>query len=257
MLEILKDLPAGIDGLKAVGRVSAKDYQEVFEPLLAQARREGRRIRFLYQFGLEFQGLAPGAVWEDAKVGFRFLRLFDGCAVVTDHASIRGASQLVGITLPCPVKVFANEDLAKAAEWLQSLPASPAVLHHLLPDLGVLVVEVERALRAQDFDALALTVDPWVEAHGDLHGVVIHARKFPGWENFGGFFRHVQFVRRHERKVKRIALVMDGELASLGPSIGEHFVHAELKGFAYAELAAAITWAAGSVSNKAAARARP
>ena len=56
MLERLQGLPEGIDGVKAVGRVSKEDYERVFEPLIDGARREGRRIRLLYQFGPEFEG---------------------------------------------------------------------------------------------------------------------------------------------------------------------------------------------------------
>jgi hypothetical protein len=60
MLEKLKDLPPGIDGLRAVGKLSKEDYDEVMEPLLAGARREGRRVRFLYELGSDFTGLTGG-----------------------------------------------------------------------------------------------------------------------------------------------------------------------------------------------------
>ena len=89
MIEKLKDLPAGIDGVRAIGKISKEDYEQVFVPLLDDARREGRHIRFLYQLGPEFEGFTPGAAWEDAKIGLHFLRLFDGCALVTDLAWIR------------------------------------------------------------------------------------------------------------------------------------------------------------------------
>lgn len=118
--------------------------------------------------------------------------------------------------------------------------------HRLLAEKGVIVVEVKHALNAQDFDALALTADPWIESHGGLQGVVIHAHAFPGWENLGSLVRHVQFVRDHHRKVKRISLATDGRLASLAPRIGEHFVHAEVRTFGYNDLDAAIAWAAGA-----------
>ena len=70
----------------------------------------------------------------------------------------------------------------------------------------------KHALHGQDFDALALTVDPWIEANGELNGVVVHVRAFPGWENIGSLVRHVQFVRDYHRKVERIALAADGAL---------------------------------------------
>jgi len=76
-------------------------------------------------------------------------------------------------------------------------------------------------------------------------GRVIHAREFPGWENVGSFLRHLQFVRDHHRKVKRIALAADAKLASLAPKVAEHFIQAEVKSFGYDELDSAIAWAGG------------
>lgn len=246
MLEKLSGIPDGIVGVKAIGKLTREDYASVLDPLFYEARREGRRLRALFEVGPEFAGFTPGAAWEDAKLGLRSLRTFAGCAVTTDHEWIRDATRFAGFFLPCPVKVFPTRERDKAVAWLGSLPHEVGVAHRLLTDKGVLVIDAKHALHAQDFDALALTVDPWIESHKDLHGVVIHARAFPGWENLGSLVRHVQFVRDHQRKVKRIALATDGMLASLAPRIGEHFVHAEVKSFAYDQVDAAIAWAAGS-----------
>jgi SpoIIAA-like len=252
MLEKLKDLPSGIEGLKAIGKISTEDYERVFVPFLDEARREGRRIRFLYQLGPEFESFTPGAAWEDAKIGLHSMRLFDGCAVVTDLGWIRETARLVGFLMPCPVRVFGNQERDNAIEWLGSLPQGATVSHRLLPEYGVIVVEVKQALRAQDFDELAFTADSWIETHGGLQGLVIHAHEFPGWENLGSFLRHVRFVRDHHRKIKRIALAADSKLASLAPMLAEHFVQAELKSFGYDERERAITWASGLASQSAA-----
>jgi hypothetical protein len=255
MFEILKDLPRGIDGVKAIGKVSKEDYEKVFVPLFDEARREGRHIRFLYQLGPEFEGFTPGAAWEDARIGLRSIRLFDGCAVVTDLGWIRELTRLSGFLMPCPVRVFGNQERDAAVGWLVSLPEAIAISHRLIPESGVIVVEVKEALRAQDFDALAFTADAWIEAHGSLQGLVIHAREFPGWENLGSFLRHVRFVRDHHRKVKRIALAADAKLASLAPKIAEHFIQAEVKSFGYDELDTAIAWA-GDLATRSAASSR-
>jgi hypothetical protein len=254
MLERLKDLPRGIEGVRAVGKISKEDYEQIVEPLLDEARREGRHIRFLYHLGPEFEGFTPGAAWQDAKIGLGSMRLFGGCAIVTDVAWIRDSARLIGFLMPCPVKVFGNQELGQGVEWLRSLPEGAGISHRLLTERGVIVVEVKEALRAQDFDALAATADSWIEAHGDLHGIVIHAREFPGWENLGSFLRHVRFVRDHHQKVQRIALAVDGKLASLAPQIGKHFVKAEVKSFGYGDLEAATGWASGSHGPDEAAR---
>lgn len=246
MLEKLSDVPEGIVGLKAIGKLTHDDYATVFVPLLDGARREGRRLRFLYQIGPEFEGFTPTAAWEDAKLGLRFLRCFVGCAIVTDREWARESARVASFFLPCPVRVFATRDRDKAIEWLASLPQQVGVSHRLLPEKGVVVIDAKEALHIGDFDALALAVDPWIESHGVLEGVVIHARAFPGWENLGSLVRHVQFVREHHRRVKRIALATDAKLAVLAPRLGQHFVKGEIKTFEYDELDEAVDWASGS-----------
>lgn len=254
MLEKLTNVPEGVVGVRAVGLVSREDYEKVLEPLIDEARRGGRRIRFLYQFGPEFEGFTPGAAWEDAKIGLRHLRSFAACGVVTDRAWIRDSTRIAGFFLPCPVRVFPNAELPKAIEWLGAVPRENGLTHRLVAERGVLVIEAKHALSAEDFDALALAVDPWLEAHGDLRGVVIHARAFPGWHSLGGLIRHVQFVRDHQTKVKRIALAVDGTLAGLASRVGEHFVRAEVRVFSSDQVDEALAWAAGDEVAKSAAQ---
>ena len=243
MIERLKDLPPGIDGVRAIGMISKGDYERVFPAILDEASRYGHPIRFLYQLGPEFEGFTPGAAWEDAKIGIHSMRLFMGCAIVTDIGWICEWTRVVGFLMPCPTRVFANKDRDKAIAWLNSIPVESGISHRLLPESGIIVVEAKHALNAQDFDALAFTADTWIESHGGVQGIVIHAREFPGWESLGSFVRHIQFVCDHHRNVKRIALAADAKLASIAPKIAEHFIKAEVKHFGYDELDQAIAWA--------------
>jgi len=252
MLERITTLPAGIDGVKAVGKVTQQDYQQVLSPIIEEARRTSRRVRLLYQFGPEFQGFTAGGVWEDASLGLRSLRLIDGFAIVTDVDWIRDSARLLMFFMPGPVRLFGNAQYADAVAWLESMPQAAGVTQQLLSDKGVIVVEVTQALRARDFDELAAMADTWIEGHGQLQGLVIHARRFPGWENLGGLMRHIRFVRDHHRKIARIALAADGDLATIGPRIGEHFVKAEVKRFGYDALDAAIAWASDTGHSAAA-----
>ena len=242
MLEPLKDLPPGVDGIRATGRVTKDDYERVFAPMLEGAHREGRRVRLIYQFVPEFDGLTPGAGLEDVRLGLKYLRLFERVAVVADQTWIREGVRLLGTMMPCPVKVFGNAELHAAIAWAAA-PVEGTVPHRLLPDAGVLIVEPSRPLRAEDFDALALTVDPWIEAQGTLRGIVVHTRGFPGWQNAGSLLRHINFVRDHHRRVGRVALAADGKVAEFAPKLAEPFVDAEVRWFDYDRLDEAIEWA--------------
>lgn len=249
MLERLEDIPMGIVGVKAVGKVTAEDYESVLEPLVDGARREGRRLRFLYEAGPEFDRFTPGAMWEDAKLGLRALRTFACCAIVSDRNWLRQSTRIAGFFLPCPVRVFPNRDRDEAIAWLGSLPLDVGVVYRLLQDKGVMVVEVTRPLSARDFDAVGLAADPWIKAHGKLEGVVVHTRAFPGWEDFASLVRHVQFAGDYVRKVRRVALVTNASLVRLTPQVAGRLVEAELKTFGFEELDAAVTWAGGSPSS--------
>lgn len=252
MLETLNDVPAEIAAVRAVGTVSKRDYETVIEPLVDDARSADRRLRFLYEFGPEFRSFTPGAGWEDLKVGMHSMRLFEGCAIVTDIGWIRQSTRLMSFVMPCPVHVFGGQERAEAVDWLTSLPEGPGVSHRLLPESQVLVIEVEEPLRAQDFDDLARTADGWLESHTELAGVVVHCREFPGWENVGSMMRHMRFVRDHHRKVRRVALAADSKLAGLLPHIASHFIQAEVRRFGYDELDDAVSWAESPASHQAA-----
>ena len=245
MLEKLTALPVGIVGLQANGRVSKENYERSFEPMLDDARRDGARLRFVLELGPEFEGMSAAAAWEDIKVGLRSTRLFDGCAVVTDIGWVRDTVPLASFLMPFPVKLFAHAERSEAIAWLGTLPEKATMSHYLVPTSGVVVVDIHQPLRAPDFDTLALTVDGWIESHGELHGLVLHAREFPGWENVESMLHHFRFVRDHQKKIERVALALDGSLIGWAPKIASLFVKAEIKSFAYDALESATTWAAG------------
>lgn len=114
--------------------------------------------------------------------------------------------------------------------------------HELLGERGILVITPDGALRAEDFSALAAAVDPWIEQHGDLRGLLIDAPSFPGWDNFAALVSHLRFVRDHHRRIRRIAVVSDSALLSVAPRIASHFVRAQVRTFDAAERVAALAW---------------
>jgi hypothetical protein len=77
--------------------------------------------------------------------------------------------------------------------------------YELLRDQGVLTLKPDGALRAEDFVALASAVDPYIEQHGELNGLMLEAQSFPGWDDFAALVSHVRFVRDHHRRLRRIA----------------------------------------------------
>ena len=154
MIEVMTDVPPGIFAVRSVGTLTKEEYDAVVVPMLEEATRTGRRIRCLCQVGPEFRGLTPSAAWEDVRLGLRALRLFEACAVVSDLGWVRESTRLAAFFMPCPVQVFGEHEREQAIKWLSSMPEQPAIEHRLIPESGVVVVEVSQPLRAPDFDAL-------------------------------------------------------------------------------------------------------
>ncbi|CAM4109783.1 STAS/SEC14 domain-containing protein [Mycobacterium senriense] len=81
-------------------------------------------MRLLYQFGPGFERITPGALWADTRLGLDYVRRLDGCAVVSDIGWIRAPARGIGAWMPCPVRVYGNNERDDAAVWLTSLPGA-------------------------------------------------------------------------------------------------------------------------------------
>jgi len=126
--------------------------------------------------------------------------------------------------------------------------------YSILQQEGILVVKPTGPLSKGDFSGLTAAADSYLSDHAKLHGVMIQAKGFPGWENFGGFAAHMHFVRDHHRKVERVAIVTDSPVAGVAESLGKHFTSAEVRHFSFPDDKKAMDWlmtASGSASTPA------
>ena len=122
------------------------------------------------------------------------------------------------------------------------------IRHHIMDTEGILVIEPVSALSAEDFRDLASSVDTYLAEHQTLHGMLIHAQQFPGWESFAGLAAHLKFVREHHKKIERIAIVTDSPLGEVAPALAKHFISAQIRRFAYSEFEEALAWLKMNVS---------
>ncbi|HUH01935.1 MAG TPA: STAS/SEC14 domain-containing protein [Kofleriaceae bacterium] len=246
MMERIEGLPEGVDGVRALGKLRRRDYRRVLKPILDDARRAKRKIRLLYQLGPQFEGFSVGAAIEDALLTVRYRQQIERCAIVTEVRWIAVLSRWAAVLTPFALRVFSNRERALAAKWLSSEGAEEPISHRLLTERGVLVIEPTQPLRKSDFDVLARTVDPWIEREGRLHGLVIHTRDFPGWEDLGSLARHVQFVRDHQALIDRMAI--SGDMTMFSKRIARRLMGPNVEQFAFEELDDAVSWAAAQPS---------
>ena len=114
--------------------------------------------------------------------------------------------------------------------------------HELRHDDEILVLNPEGPLEAADFTMLTGLVDAYLERNGKLRGVLIHAKSFPGWKDFGALLAHLKFVKAHHRRIEKVAVVADGAFANIVPQVTNHFVHAQVRHFDLVSEGAAWDW---------------
>lgn len=119
MIEVLTDMPDGVTGIRASGRISGEDFR-AFAPTMA-ALGAAEEIRIVEVIAPDYEGFGPGGLAEDLKMGFgtllRHHAAFKRIAVVSDKDWVRHTMHALGWMVPGEVAVFGLDELDAAKEW--------------------------------------------------------------------------------------------------------------------------------------------
>lgn len=118
MIEQLTALPTGVLGFRMRGLVTADDYESVMVPDIEAAFALNRKLRIVVQLGDDFTGFAPGAMWDDVKLGFRHITGWERTALVTDVGWVRVMSSMFGFAMLSHFRLFTNAELDEALRWV-------------------------------------------------------------------------------------------------------------------------------------------
>jgi hypothetical protein len=118
MIKIISDLPNNVLGFESSGTVTGEDYETVLIPAVEAKLEEFPKIRLLYHLGPDFISYDLKAAWDDAKVGLAHLTSWEKIAVVTDTEWVSSGVKVFGFVIPGEVRVFGNDELSAAKEWV-------------------------------------------------------------------------------------------------------------------------------------------
>ena len=118
MITKLTGLPENILGFEAKGELTANDYESILIPEVENVLKKYKKVRLLYYLGPEFEGFTPGAMWDDAKIGLKHWLAWEKVALVTDINWVRKSINCIRFLIPGNVKLFANDDLDAARNWI-------------------------------------------------------------------------------------------------------------------------------------------
>lgn len=244
MIEVLRDLPDNVLGVRVAGEISGDEYREVLVPALEAKLAQHPRVRLLYVTLGERLEYSAGAAWEDTKVGMFHLTAFERVAVVTDVDWMEKTVKAFGFAMPGEVRVFDEDELQAAREWICEPLPTGELSFEILEESGILILRPHGELQAGDFDRLGRAIDPHIEASGGLSGLMVETESFPGWDDFSALIAHLRFVKDHQAKIRKIALVSDGRFFAMMPTLASRFLAAEVRRFAAEERDEALVWLA-------------
>ena len=118
MFEVMHGFPDDVLAIRGTGRISAEDYRDTLIPEALRRIKQHGSLRMLCYLGPEFEGMTPGAIWADTKLGVQHWGDFGRLAVVTDVEWITNAVRLFAPFFHHPVRAFSNVDLDEARRWI-------------------------------------------------------------------------------------------------------------------------------------------
>jgi SpoIIAA-like len=117
MMELIKGLADNVIGIIGSGNITAEDYDTVLIPAIHEKLKKYKKIRLLYQLTTDYKHYELGAYLEDAKVTWHTFS-FEKIAFVSDVHWMRDSINIYKLFMPMQIKVFSNNEIEKAKEWI-------------------------------------------------------------------------------------------------------------------------------------------
>jgi hypothetical protein len=127
VIERIDDLPAGVIGFRASGKMTGDEYREMMKPIYATLE-QGDKLNIYFELAADFDGLDFGAMWEDLKaagsVGLKHRSSWQKMALVTDKTWLKHAAAVVGPLAPGELRVFDLTETDPAKRWVAEAPSA-------------------------------------------------------------------------------------------------------------------------------------
>jgi len=121
MLEIIRNLPSHVLGIKAIGQVTAEDLKTVLHPALNEQVEKFDAINYLLVLDTSVKNFTTGAWLQDMKAGLQNLSKWNKIAVVTDEIVVEKFTDLFTIAVPGKSRGFKHVEMEEAKAWISTM----------------------------------------------------------------------------------------------------------------------------------------
>lgn len=112
-----KEPSESVVGLQAIGTLEKSDFEVLGLQLDVQVEQHGT-IRLFIEL-VDFEGMTPGAAWEDAKLAFKHFTDIERIAVVGESRWEKEMTNLAKLFTAAEVRYFDVEKRSAADSWIR------------------------------------------------------------------------------------------------------------------------------------------
>jgi len=106
---------------------------------------------------------------------------------------------------------------------------------------NILKIVAPTRLSVDDFEEMRLLVEPIIKEFGSVR-LLIDASALEGWVNVAAFEKHAGFVKAHQQKVERVAVIAPHEWQHWLVATVRVFLHPQVHAFNPDQTDAAVRW---------------
>lgn len=118
MLELLRDLPVNTVGVRATGKVTKQEYEQVLMPALDAVSKKFDKINLLLLLETDISHFTPGAWMNDLIVGLKHFTKWHRVAIVTEQKGVQKFTDIFSHFVPGQYKGFSIAELGLAKHWV-------------------------------------------------------------------------------------------------------------------------------------------
>ena len=119
MLEILPETDDNTLIVKAIEKLTSRDYEDIFIPQLNLRLNKLGKLRVLMAFDDNFNGWEPGAAWDDLVFGVQHRHEFEKVAVVGEQKWLQWATKIGAYFMDGQVATYTPDQFQDAVHWVK------------------------------------------------------------------------------------------------------------------------------------------
>jgi hypothetical protein len=120
MIQVIKEVPGNVAAFRALGKVEAKDYDNIVIPEIDNLVKKQGRINFMLVLDTNLSSFTMGAIIKDLSVGVKHFSKWHKMAIVSESGAINTFTDLFSYIAPGEAKGFTHSQMEEATKWVSS-----------------------------------------------------------------------------------------------------------------------------------------